>query len=96
MFIYENNNKSHINLDNGVKLTIHFDEYEAVSIGLPDTEFDASSDFCKSFYVMKGGALVLVADLLKAADRHMDLCRKEDDQQSEDHASHIQSVGRQL
>lgn len=96
-FIYVDNSKSTFKLDNGEVLTIWFDEYcEAQEVYLRDQDLSCSDSFLNSFYVVAGGALVLIGDLLKAGGKHMELCRQEDTQDAADHAAHIQSFSRTI
>lgn len=76
-FIYIDNKKSSFKLDNDKVLTIWFDEYcEAYQVSFKDSDIDVTSDVGNSLYLMKGGKLVMLNDLLKAAEVHMDGCRQ--------------------
>ncbi len=94
-FIYIDYNTSSITLDNGHTVKFWFDEYaECKEFYMPDQDFEVSSSVSDSFYVMLGGALVRLADMIKAAEQHMELCRQEDDQDAQEHNEHIKQYGR--
>ena len=94
MFIYIDNNTSSVKLDNDVTVKFWFDEYcEAKEIYMPDNDLGVSSQTCDSFYVQAGGVFVRLADLIKAAEKHMELCRQEDAQDAQEHSDHARTYG---
>ena len=93
-FIYIDYNKSSFKLDNEEVLTIWYDEYcEAQEVYMSGSDISLSSAVANSFYVMAGGALVKLGDLLKAGEKHIELCRKEDEQDEKNYSDHIRTYG---